>query len=176
MRRKVHSFIVLKQSWILKHWRASKNRHHHLANKKQSFVWTLACPLFLDMPMVVIFGTFMFLVWVHYVHDQYLIKQIEAAHWTFECDTTDARYYYGHCMNVSWPLQICLTCTFQMMQHLKMPKHISLHMALLCFPAFWVKNKLSATNLQNYVLSKNWKLTEARGEYLADSVEESLVF
>jgi hypothetical protein len=55
------------------------------------------------MPMVVIFGTFMFLVWVHYVHDQYLVKQIEAAHWTFECDrpTTDATYYYGHCMNIS---------------------------------------------------------------------------
>jgi hypothetical protein len=53
------------------------------------------------MPMVVIFGTFMFLVWVHYVHDQYLVKQIEAAHWTFECDTTDAMYYYGHCMNIS---------------------------------------------------------------------------
>jgi hypothetical protein len=50
---------------------------------------------FLDMPMVVIFGTFMFLVWVHYIHDQYLIKQIEASTcWTFECDTTNAMYYW----------------------------------------------------------------------------------
>jgi hypothetical protein len=64
-------------------------------NKMESFVWMLAhLQSFLDMPMVVIFGTFMFLVWVHYIHDQYLIKQIEVTCWTFQCDTTNAMYYW----------------------------------------------------------------------------------
>jgi cytochrome c2 len=50
---------------------ARSNQPAPAFNKTQSFLWMLAhLQSFLDMPMVVIFGTFMFLVLIHYVHDQ----------------------------------------------------------------------------------------------------------
>jgi hypothetical protein len=147
-----------------KHWRASKNQHQPAFNKKQSFVWTLACLLFLDTPMVVIFGTFMLLVWVHDVHDQYLIKQIEAAcnvllSTLYERDLTTTNLLDLYLSDDAAPQDANkhqLTHGFTMFPSILSQETISHESTKLC----------TVQELKVY----------RRREYLADSVEESLAF
>lgn len=62
----------------------------------QSF-GTLLRVLLLDSPLILIVSLYMTLSWVHYVHDNYLSKQIDAAHWTSERKETDMTYYARPC-------------------------------------------------------------------------------
>ena len=132
--------------------------------KRSAFVWTLSRLLFLDSPMVFVFGTFMFLVWVHYVHDEYLVKQMEAARWTFERDTTDATYYYRLCdardLTTTNPLDLYLSDDAT-------PQDAYQHQLTHGFTMFpGVLSQETASNLRNYVISKNQELTEEESIWL----------
>jgi hypothetical protein len=114
--------------------------------------------------MVVIFGTFMLLVWVHDVHDQYLIKQIEAAcnvllSTLYERDLTTTNLLDLYLSDDAAPQDANkhqLTHGFTMFPSILSQETISHESTKLC----------TVQELKVY----------RRREYLADSVEESLAF
>ena len=53
--------------------------------------------ILVDLPLVTLFGTYVFLVVMHHVHDEYLVKQAELMKWTDERRTSDMTYYNRLC-------------------------------------------------------------------------------
>lgn len=63
-----------------------------------SIFGTVIRTLLLDSPLLLVFGIYMGVMWVHHVHDNYLVPQMAAAKWEEdERDATEMTYYYREC-------------------------------------------------------------------------------
>ena len=144
----------------------ASSSHAPKVKNKRSLLWTPARTLLLDIPLVLVFGTFLFLCWVHHVHDNYLFPQIKAATWSPARDTTDMTYYYRYCDETD------LSTTNAQDLYLSddaTPDDAYQHQLRHGFTVFpGVLSQETATNLRNYVISKNRNLTEEESIWLIE--------
>jgi len=65
--------------------------------RRSGILGTVIRTLLLDSPLLIIFGVYLGLLWVHHVADNYLIPQMEAAMWEDDRDLNEMTYYYREC-------------------------------------------------------------------------------
>jgi len=143
-----------------------ENKSSTAISKKQSVLWTLARMILLDTPLLLVFCSFMLLCWVHHVHDNYLVKQLEAATWTGERDLTDQTYYHRHCdssdLTTTDPLDLYLpddATPDDAYQH-------QLRHGFTIFPG--VLSQETCKDLRDHVVSKNRNLTKDESIWLIE--------
>jgi hypothetical protein len=118
----------------------------------------------LDSPLLLIFGTYMFLVWVHHVHDNYLKPQVDAAVWDEERALKEMTYYNRRCdvndLSTTEGHDLFLPETAT-------PEDAYQHQLRHGFTVFpGVLSDETATNLRNFVVSRNRKLTESEAIFV----------
>jgi hypothetical protein len=120
--------------------------------------------LLLEFPLVIVLGLYMFLVWVHHVHDNYLKPQMEAAVWNKERALKEMTYYNRRCddhdMSTTEGHDLFLSETAT-------PQDAYQHQLRHGFTVF--PNVLSdetATNLRNFVVSRNRNLDESEAIFV----------
>ena len=126
----------------------------------------------LDSLVFLILLTFASLSWVHHVSIQYLTKQIEAATWDAARDLTDQCYYFRYCdandISTSNATDLYLSPEAT-------PQDAYQHQLQHGFTVFpHVLSRETATNLRNFVISKNSK-PDKGGRDLAHFQRASLV-
>lgn len=140
---------------------------------KEGFVptrkWTfligtgIRCVL-VDLPMMLIFGSFMFTLWVHYVHDTYWVSQMEAANWTSTRSVLETTYYTRYCDEIDLttkdPVDLILPDNATAEDAYN---HQLLH-GFTIFPG--VLSEETATNLRNFIVERNHNLTEDEAIWL----------
>jgi hypothetical protein len=137
-------------------------------SKSRFVLGTVLRTLVLDSPLLLIFGTYMFLVWVHHVHDNYLKPQMDAAvfdqdrafkemtYYNRPCDENDLSTTEGH--DLFLPENATAEDAYQ---------HQLRH-GFTIFPG--VLSDETATNLRNYVVSRNSKLTESESIFVLSNM------
>jgi hypothetical protein len=127
-------------------------------------VGTAMRTLLLESPLMIVLGLYMFLVWVHHVHDNYLEPQMDAAVWNEDRAFKEMTYYNRHCdvhdMSTTEGHDLFLSETAtpeDAYQH-------QLRHGFTVFPS--VLSDDTATNLWNYVVSKNRNLDESEAIFV----------
>jgi hypothetical protein len=120
--------------------------------------------LLLEYPLMIVLGLYMFLVWLHHVHDNYLQPQMEAAVWNKDRALKEMTYYNRRCdvhdmsTTEGHDLFLWQTATPEdAYQH-------QLRHGFTVFPS--VLSDDAATNLRNFVVSKNRNLDESEAIFV----------
>lgn len=125
---------------------------------------TVIRTLLLDSPLLMIFGIYMGLLWVHHVSDNYLIPEMEAAEWEDDRDLQEMTYYYRECdetdMSTTNAADLILpenTTPEEAYQH-------NLRHGFSLFPR--VLSEETATGLRNHIRARNHNLTADQNIWL----------
>lgn len=132
--------------------------------KELAGFWTLLRVFFLDLPVMLLVGGCMFLFWIGYVHDNYLVLQLEAARWTEERMETDMTYYARPCSKADMS-----TTSSQdlFLSNDATPEDAYQHQLIHGFTVFpQVLSEKTARNLRIYIASKNRNVTEAESNFV----------
>lgn len=133
-------------------------------SSKQRIILTFLRFLFIDSSLLFVLGISCFLMWVEHVHKTYLVPQLDAAEWTKSRASKEMTYYNRPCSNLdlSTPdkqdLFLADTATPQdAYEH-------QLRHGFTVFPK--VLTDETATNLRNYIVFKNSRLTKAESNFV----------
>ena len=125
---------------------------------------TLLRMLVLDASLLLVVGMFCFLVWVEHVHEHFLIPQIDAAKWTLDRATKEMTYYNRICSE----LDLSTTRKEDLfLSDAATPQDAYQHQLRHGFTVFpSVLSEETATNLRDYIVSKNSKLSESESNFV----------
>jgi hypothetical protein len=111
-----------------------------------------------DVPLILLFATYVSLLWIHRLHDHYLVKQLEAVVWTDDRAEEEITYYERECttaidMSAADPNDLFLP---RNVTPLEAYRHQLRH-GFSVFPSALSQN--TATELRTYVRLRNQQLT-----------------
>jgi hypothetical protein len=138
-----------------------------ISRAKKSRMGSVVWLLLLDLPLLILLLTYAAMEWVHHVHDHYLFTQLQDVMWTTDRSEQEITYYRRPCsaddMTTKNGADLFLSEDAT-------PEEAYEHNLLHGFSVF--KSVLSpetATDLRNFVLSRNRNLTDEESIYVIEN-------
>jgi hypothetical protein len=124
--------------------------------------------IILDVPLILLFATYVSLLWIHRLHDHYLVKQLETVVWTDDRAEEEITYYERECttaidMSTTDPNDLFLP---RNVTPLEAYRHHLRH-GFSVFPS--ALSQYTATKLRNYVRLRNQQLTNKESIFVVEN-------